>query len=484
MARLLTLTLLAATGIYLRWLALSQTPFANGWDAYYYLIQIRSWIEQGRMHSPEASLIYPLMRGIYALTGDYIMAYKLAASLLAGMFTAAAAVFSYRRVGHVHGAVLIGAWMLFSPMLTWFCAQHPKNLLGLVFLLAFWTLALEQDWRYHIGAVAALAACFFTHKMAFGLAAASAGAYAMARMLEKVPIRIAAVFGLMAVLLTMQLLMRVDANALIPWVEWERFGGELQPRIQFSWWSYWSEGSEAGRLSWWAKIELLFVLPTFVLPLIYWGKPERRADIALYILFTWLFFPFLRWESSGLAWRLFSVAVLLAPLTLQTLFVRLPVSAERLSWACIVAAFFAWKSYIPPKHDPPYARYAKVSDKAMRALNGRPVELMIAHNSLAEFITWRTNVDVLPWIPEYDIPPDRLWRISAGLQPSELRRRIPPGDTVHPLAYGYCLLRERAWQAARRHAEENNDILFLEKTSDWKNPYRTRPAYLLRRKKQ
>lgn len=436
------------------------------------------------MHSPEASLIYPLMRGVYALSEDYILAYKLTAALLAGLFTAAAAVFAYRRLGHAHGAALIGAWMLFSPMLTWFSTQYPKNLLGLTFLIVFWILALERDRRFLPGALAALAACFFSHKLAFGLAIASVAAYGLSLLMGKIPLRIAFVFGLMTLLIIMQLLMLTKTDSLLQWVEWERFGGELRTRLQFSWWSYWSEGSEAGRLGWWAKIELLLMLPTFILPLIFWGKPERRADIALYILFLWLFFPFLRWDSSGgLAWRLFSVAALLAPLALQTVFLRLPVAAERMSWACLIAAFFSWKSYMPLKHDPPYARYAKVSDRAMRALEGRPVELLIAHNSLAEFITWRTHIDALPWLPEYDIPSDQLWRLSAGLQPSELRRRIPRDETVYPLAYGYCLLRERAWQAARKHAADNNDSLFLEKTGDWKNPYRTRPAYLLRRKK-
>jgi hypothetical protein len=53
----------------LRFRALSVTPFANGWDSYFYLVQLKSWVEQGRMHSPEASLFYPYLRLFQALQG-------------------------------------------------------------------------------------------------------------------------------------------------------------------------------------------------------------------------------------------------------------------------------------------------------------------------------------------------------------------------------------------------------------------------------
>jgi len=66
-----------------RYLALQQTTYANGWDAYFYLIQIKSWIEEGTMHSSDSSLIYPLMRVIDWFSDGYVLSFKLTSAFLA-----------------------------------------------------------------------------------------------------------------------------------------------------------------------------------------------------------------------------------------------------------------------------------------------------------------------------------------------------------------------------------------------------------------
>ncbi len=79
---------LAIASALLRFWAFSQTPYANGWDSYFYLVQLKSLEETGRMHSPEASLIYPYLRLFYWMTGDYVLGMKVGTAILAGIFTA------------------------------------------------------------------------------------------------------------------------------------------------------------------------------------------------------------------------------------------------------------------------------------------------------------------------------------------------------------------------------------------------------------
>ncbi|HRI60333.1 MAG TPA: hypothetical protein PK228_11435, partial [Saprospiraceae bacterium] len=130
---------LAALSALLRFVALSQTPFANGWDSYFYLVQLKSMEETGRMHSPEASLIYPYLQLFYRLTGDYVLGLKVGTAVLAGTFTA---IVYWLALNRVHkpafpwGPVALASWSVYSPQLTYFAAQYPKNLLGLVLLVA------------------------------------------------------------------------------------------------------------------------------------------------------------------------------------------------------------------------------------------------------------------------------------------------------------------------------------------------------------
>jgi len=79
---------LAALSALLRFWALDQTPFANGWDSYFYLVQLKSLEETGRMHSPEASLIYPYLRLFYWITGDYVLGIKTGVAVLCGIWVA------------------------------------------------------------------------------------------------------------------------------------------------------------------------------------------------------------------------------------------------------------------------------------------------------------------------------------------------------------------------------------------------------------
>lgn len=458
----------------LRHWALWQTPFANGWDSYFYLVQLKSLRETGQMHSPDAALIYPYLRFWAWLLGDYVAGMKLGLALLCGVFCGLLCL-PFRQGETLSLARC--AWGLFSPQLAYVAAQYPKNLLGMVLLLAF-VRSLE---RCHSGAwrwpALLLLLNYFGHRLCFGLALAYLCIWVFFEQKKAILAnfrRLRWWHGLAGALLLAAL---SQLPGLPHWADLGRLEGLFSTHPQFAWWSFWSN-FDAQRIGPWWRAESIAVTALFLLlPLL---APWRIGP--LWLLCALMLFPFLEWSYTGLAWRLWLSFGLLAPLAL--LAHPLP---RRWDWALAAAllgsALFSWRGYDPAKHDPDYARYEQlVAASGLRP--GGTVDLLIAHNALAEYATFRSGVDAMPWLPEYSIDSTRLWRLAAGLHPPELRHLAGSDNTlkIKYLGNGYCLLPEWLWQRAIRQAQLEGNQHFLENARAWHNPSRMRPGWLLRRR--
>ncbi|MFN0176926.1 MAG: hypothetical protein ACKVU0_19955 [Saprospiraceae bacterium] len=516
---------LVATSALLRLLAFHQTPFATGWDSYFYLVQIKSLEESGHMHSPEASLIYPYLRLFYWITGDYVLAMKAGAAVLCGIFTLLLCCRS-------QSLPLLGAWSLFSPQLTYFAAQYPKNLLGLVFFMAFvrsldWAVSKQRAWA--MLPIFLLVINYFGHRMMFGLSvlylllwvglrlklrfnrrawcfSRRAWCFHQAHLkqdtqrkppfsrlhLLKTP-SVAKTLLAIGVLLGVFILLGEFFPGLTHIADLGRLNGTLSWQPQFSPWSFvQSFGME--RISSWWVFEIAIVTGCWLAGLFFSRK--SISNPALFWLCGLLLFPFLEWSLTGLAWRMFLVFVLLTPLAFD--FQNVPKKASIVFFTAFVAAsFFSWKSYSPGLHDPDYALFNRVTDNVKRQLSdpdsfgiklsessvNKP-ELFIAHNALAEYFTFTTGTDAMPWLPEYTVDSSKLWRIAAGVHAQTLRYFARPENAVKikHLGAGYFILPEFVWQLALRNARTEGDEYFLETAESWLNPHRIRPAFLLKRK--
>ena len=152
----------------------------------------------------------------------------------------------------------------------------------------------------------------------------------------------------------------------------------------------------------------------------------------------------------------------------------------------LCCSLFSWKSYNPKIHDPEYARFDAITRQTQQALAEKKVDLVIAHNALAEFFTFTTNTDAMPWLPEYPVDSAGLWRIATGIRFQTLKYFAGSQHETGIIALGfqYYLLPEYVWQEALRRAKTENDEVFLAETGDWRNPSRVRPAWLLHRKRE
>jgi hypothetical protein len=147
-------------------------------------------------------------------------------------------------------------------------------------------------------------------------------------------------------------------------------------------------------------------------------------------------------------------------------------------------AFFTWKNYAPTLHDPDYAffQHLKKGIEKSWARNEHP-ELIIAHNALAEYLTFETRTDAMPWLPEYAIDSTRLWRVAAGVSPTAMRYFSTENiEKIMYLGGEYHFLPEYVWQKVLQKARHEQDTVLLKEAYSWRNPHQTRPAWLLKKK--
>ncbi len=184
---LLSILLISLLSSFLRGYALFQTDFANGWDGYFYLVQMQSLVETGNAHTGDASLIYWYLTAFYFLFQDYVIAYKVGISVLIGIFTFLVILLTKKHATK-KTALFVGILILCSPHLTYFVAQYPKNLLGIVSLILFWLIfPKEFSLKYNnliyqiIFLVLALILNYFSHKLTFFIALLWIGIFGLAK---------------------------------------------------------------------------------------------------------------------------------------------------------------------------------------------------------------------------------------------------------------------------------------------------------------
>ncbi len=524
--RLLSAGLLALLVLASGLISAYKTEYANGWDGYYYLVQIRSFTETGVMHSPEYSPVYIPMLALRYLTGSCITAGKVSAVLIKLMFVLSVFYLSLSLLRSAHrekreisfiAALLTAAVSSASPSLNYFFLQFPKNLMGFSFFFLFVACVLstaggiKQRGRGVYGGTAGsvlfFLAAFFTH-------------------------RFTAVLSLLFLVLFLasysrKLLVRMSSRGKTPWIaiwviifivfvlilsntlplalsthDMERITGDLAAVPVFVPAAF-MEVFGVHRLNpeWIIEIFIASVLPAATLLLLPWVKRFSflrlgRGYYILCLIGLIGLFPFLEFSLTGLSYRLFFGTLLMLPL------IGLPyllLAAEKWLVPCLrsgkpirkglpvlvllsVAAlsFYTGRSYRPEIHDPPYALYEEIAENAMSALDEEEFDLIIAHRSLAEFITFRYRVDVLPWAPEEHFQRDRVWRITAGILGDEVSYYLSP-DIAETrfvrLGGDYGLLREDHWETFVEKVSD--DPVMMEAVEVWRNPLAVRPAFLV-----
>jgi hypothetical protein len=461
----------------LRLLSLYQTSFANGWDGYFYVNQTHSILEEGKMDVPDRSLIYLLLTAASYVTGDYVVSLKLIMALLAAAFSVSCTLLAKKWTEDFRVATFVAAFTLFSPHLTYFAAQYPKNLLGVnLFLLTVYFI----DSKYKALPFVLLFINFFGHRTTTVLATLYVISYHASRQSRR------SVYALAVFALCVFIVAGIFLPGLLNFADIERLQGLFTAVPQFGPLSFaQSFGSDLLSYSWIMEIVIsgIIVLIAIIFFVIQISRNavDRRQGLFLVIVLLTLF-PFFEWSIDGIAFRLTLIGILLSPLLFLPLVSQY--HAPRLTIVAMVGllavAPFSLYSYSPKKHDPPYHRYAKLSSRIRNELDKSNCELIIAHKSLAEAIVFFTGLDAMSWVPEYKIPREKLWRVAADVPDVQLDRFLDDEQRIYAyrLSFDYVLIRDDAWQFFFEASRADQEI--HERLTSWRNPMQQRPAYLRR----
>lgn len=466
-----------------RFLALSQTPYANGWDGYFYINQVRSFVEEGKMDVPDSSLIYPLLMLVQVVTNNYILSLKILSCVLAGSFSMSVFLLSLKWSDNIRAAMVLACFTLFSPHLTYFAAQYPKNLFGVILFL--WLLYFA-DSKIKFLPLLLLVLNFFGHRITAVLSFLSLLAHYIFVRLPRYSMVIVIVFSFLFLI----------AGFLIPGIlnlfDLERFRGIFTASYpHFAPYSFVKTfGTELISVYWLAEIVSICIV--FVVAIVFAGaqitrkKSDHRMTTLLIILLL-LIFPFFEWSLEGAAFRLLFVFILVCPLL--TLFLIKDLRNSYVTGVLCVGFFLSglvsYKSYRPAKHDPPYGVYNVAARQIASTVDNSTCELIIAHKSLAEYMVYATGIDAMSWIPEYEIETEKLWRIAADVKDIQFSFYLEAKDLdlIYRLTPSYCFIREDVWRKFIGNVEKDHNTTLLEELRGWRNPDKLRPYFMLKNRK-
>ncbi|MEM1220735.1 MAG: hypothetical protein AAGH79_17575 [Bacteroidota bacterium] len=165
---------------------------------------------------------------------------------------------------------------------------------------------------------------------------------------------------------------------------------------------------------------------------------------------------------------------------------RIPVK-----FSVIIGGFFLLfslfsRSAYQGSFDPPYQYYGRMGRLAQSWFEKQPPHrspaLIIAPKGIAEYWTFRFGWDVMPWLPEYSIDADQLYRLARGPWGNDLAYYLPE-TAVYRIGTQTFLLLEKDWQTFLRSLQEAGDDDVLLQIERWQNPASIRPEYLLRRQR-
>jgi len=459
--------LAAAVSFGIRGWALS-TGEPIGTDGYYYVVQVEDLVAHGALHVPDGSWTLRALALPHLLGLDPIPALALAAALLATLPAVVAAAMRRPLL-----AVLLAA----SPTLTHLAADFPKSLgLAAPWLLA--ALALDRvpkDRRWLAAVVPALVLAATAHRLGavfavLGLAGAGTAAALSSdasRAVRRGVVTVLAVGLLVAGLLAAA----TQVPGLLHPDDVDRIQG-LTARLRPAPWSWLGARPDT---SWVQLAELMLPWLALALAPVAWRERPVLTGACTLPLLACLA-PIYPADVLDLGYRVHLYSPLFAApvLAVAASSVR-PPSLRGLVLASLLLPAAAWGP--APSTTPPYGLYRAVLDRIPTPYP----ELLIAHQGMNFLYDHRTGQEAMAWAPDPGFPPEEVGRVAYGVLPGEWLRVWRDGDPeVVPLGQGYHYVGEVTWRRLSEGAEPGSDL--ADRIGDWRNPTRTRPSYLLRRR--
>jgi len=453
---------LAVSVVVIYWIAqVFRSPVADGFDGYYYVMQVNHLFREGAMHSSDFSLIYlPLI--LLGLVFPPLLSYKITVVLIGVLFTLSGYRF-VRKSGSRAMALMAVFYILLSPSVLFFTLQFPKNLLGILVLLNFLSCLKGRKSRRAVLWFILLA---FSHRLAFcmGLACLLFSLAVGRKILKYI---IPSLFLLLIVLLIPGLLNIFDFQRII-FNDLDLFG-YWGPVEFYQLWDLWRQPS-------WI-FDFLFIHLILILSLLHFVKRKFRIP-ELYYLILLLVVPLWAYSSGSLSYRLSLNGFLLLPLIY---FSFSDTGAEKKAMIPLLSISFLFAffpRYDHSKFNPPIETYRDISSAINEELHGREVDLVIAHKGIKEQIILNTDLEASNWAPEEYT--DSTYRVFTGISDYLLLQYLDSRElsAIISLPRGYYLVSETLFQKLIERIGVNEGPDVLRRINTWQNPLRQKPDYL------
>jgi len=501
---------------------LCKSPYANGWDGYFYIVQVKSWFVEGAMHSEDHSLVYALLIVVQYIFRDYVLSYKIASALIRAFFITALYFLSVKIIKETKPekidrndtslyikALFVCVVAAVSSSSLYFITQFPKNMLGFAFLLTMLYFLpsvyksasngqlSKNDIRNAVVCIILFICTFLTHRFSGGIAVIVLFLFVIALLLEKMKqiipyLFISSVFFII-VLITVSLAFPGTLHVY----DLERFSGAFNSSFIFTVFEFLNIISykRAGVL--WS-VELLVYYLCSVLFIISYVRSLIKREKHKFLYFTGIFviitfgvFPFYNFDPSGIGYRFYLGAQLFVPLACLIFFVNMHFESKSflpvLVIVMIALSMFLVINYDYKKYDPPYEKYHGMSQKLIKRLGvtKNDYQLFIMHKALAEIFTYETGLDALPWAPGIKYEGARVLRLVYGVEPKLYKRFLSNEELekVFLLQGRYTYLDEDLFGIFCERLKEFAPDEF-EKINNWRNPLKVRPDYLMRGEKR
>lgn len=449
---------------------LEKSPHPTGLDGYYYALQAKSFAENGRLENPDAAPGFYICGLLAIVCKNAITACKIAASgistaLAISIFLALLAMFPGHYARAFAGFLLCAA----SPSCAQLTVNYINNLTGLTFLFAYiacfyraWTGERKPSAFLIAGSLVFFALACLSHLITAGYAIAFTAVFFLQRQSSK--FRIGAVLVAFAAFLVMAISQR------------QRFAGVFSILPSFPAMSV----SFRTLLHPWIVFEMsaLFVI-VWVFAIFLCIKNKRLLPYA--VIPVVLFFPFWNLRALDMGYRMFLSAVpcsIVFIVSHSKKIARLAYVCAALLCAALCVALCALSPRVyDPGRDPPYEYYRKLVSR----IELEKDTLLIAHLGLNHVYTYYSDLKMaLNYVPDFDFPGDKLWRVAYGVPVSAITARLSEIDRdeldgkLKRIDGNYILIREDLW---KRYLEREDPEIVLA-LQNWYNPHTVRPSFI------
>ncbi len=441
-------------GLLFGYFSLFKSAFAPGWDSYFYILQVKSWFENGELHASRWNLIYPVLILIQWFTKDYVLTYKLFALISYALFGPCLFILARVLKAKPLWAFTIGLIGVLNPQLLYVASQFSKNLFAIDLFILFVATFPSKKW---IRAGILAFALGLSHTLMLALGLVFGGVYLFHHYFDpKLWIKCVTPYVIAIGVATgfyFFLPNQIAHNFDLPII---RFLKSHNGVITTNW-----------------KIWLIVTSLIPIVNILGFKKlsPEQKnTGIALASVYLLLNIPILGWDPMGYAFRFFMVFGCISIFCLSIL--RIP-NISKLILLAVTGPlmYLSVNTYSPKLHDPPYAKYSFISASVAEQIHESSPDLIICHKSLAEFISYETGQDVLPWgVNKDEISPSTLRLVFV---PSEYRNQFKRSmsSKLEAITLDYYLVTEQDYQRIWLDSlteEEVKDFL------TWRNPYLVR----------